>query len=97
MISGCIGVFDFTEIRDSSVGMVIWLPTGLQGNLGFGSLQGQRDFLVSKSSTTRRGLGGGIKEPGRESDSIGSSLRLLGALSPLLQGVMLNYTQGKNF
>jgi hypothetical protein len=39
--------------------------------------------------------GGGIKEPGRESDSMGSRLRMLGALSPLLQGVMLNYTQGK--
>jgi hypothetical protein len=33
--------------------------------------------------------GGGIKESGRESDSMGSRLRMLGALSPLLQGVIL--------
>jgi hypothetical protein len=33
--------------------------------------------------------GGGIKESGRESDNMGSRLRMLGALSPLLQGVIL--------
>jgi hypothetical protein len=43
------------------------------------------------------GLWGGIKEPGRESSSMGSRLRMLETLSPLRQGVMLNYTQGKTF
>ena len=61
-ISICIDVFDFTESRDNSVGIVVCLPTGFLGNRGFGSWQGQREFLVSKHSTTRWSLeGGGIK------------------------------------
>jgi hypothetical protein len=58
-----------------------------------------RESFLSPNRPLHVGVwrGGGIKEPGRESDRMGSRLRMLGALSPLLQGVMLNYKQGKTF